>query len=195
MRRAILCALVGWAALAGPGQAADEAPYRVTLTAGSKPQIDGRVTAGEYAGSFTEPKTGIKVSWQSDGQVLDAALESPSNGWVAVGLGARGMNSSTMIIGFTDPQGQWQVEEHLGRSLYRHKKVDQPRLLKAVARPVEGRTVLEFTLPLSLSNGRTIEPGKPMPFVLSMHKSKSKMSKHSKTASLVLELATEAGRP
>jgi len=195
MKRLLLCALVCWATLPDPSQAADEAPYRLPLVKGPKPRMDGQVTSGEYAGSYTEPRTGIKVSWQSDGQTLYAALESPSKGWVALGLGARGMNSSTMVIGFTDPQGQWQVEEHLGRSLYRHKKADQPRLLEAVAQAVAGRTVLEFALPLSLSNGRTIEPGTPMPFVLSMHKSKSKMSKHSKAASLLLELAPEPGKP
>jgi hypothetical protein len=170
-----------------------EAPHVLPLSAGAKPSVDGRVAAGEYAAAFADAKTGIKVSWQGDAQNIHVALESATKGWVAMGLGTRGMRNASMVLGFTDKQGRWVVEEQMGKALYRHSKVDKPKLVSGVAGHVEGRTVLEFVLPRALSNGQTITAGEVMPFIVACHKSKTKLSKHSKATSGLLVLQEKPG--
>ena len=170
-----------------------EGPHVLPLSAGSTPSVDGRVAAGEYAAAFTDAKTGIKVSWQADAQNVQVALESATKGWVAMGLGTRGMRNASMVLGFTDQQGRWVVEEQMGKALYRHAKVESPKLVSGVAGHVEGKTVLEFVLPRALSNGQTITAGEPMPFILACHKSKTKLSKHSKKTSTTLVLQEKPG--
>ena len=168
-------------------------PQVLPRSAGAKPSVDGRVAAGEYAAAFTDAKTGIRVSWQADTENVYVALESAMKGWVAMGLGARGMRNASMVLGFTDKQGRWVVEEQMGKALYRHAKVDSPKLIAGVAGHVEGKTVLEFALPRALSNGQTITAGEPMPFILACHKSKTKLSKHSNKTSALLVLQETPG--
>ena len=175
--------------------AVPEGPHVLPVSAGATPSVDGRVAAGEYAAAFTDAKTGVKVSWQADVQNVYVALESAAKGWVAMGLGTRGMRNASMVIGFTDKQGRWVVEEQMGKALYRHSVVDSPKLVSGAAGHVEGKTVLEFALPRALSNGQTITAGEPMPFILACHKSKTKLSKHSnKTSALLVVQETPGSR-
>jgi hypothetical protein len=59
------------------------------------------------------------------------------------------------------------------------------------------RAVMEFSLPLAMSNGKTIQAGQAMPFVLAGHNSKTTLSKHSfrTYAYLKLEPATPLKKP
>ena len=168
-------------------------PQVLPVSAGAKPSVDGRVAAGEYATAFTDAKTGIRVSWQTDAQNVYVALESAMKGWVAMGFGARGMRDASMVIASTDKQGRWVVEEQMGKALYRHSKVANAKLVSGVAGHVEGKSVLEFALPRALSNGQTLTAGEPMPFILACHKSKTKLSKHSKRTSGLLVLQETPG--
>ncbi len=165
-----------------------EAPHALPLTSGPTPSIDGRVAAGEYAATFTDAKTGVRVSWQADAQNIYVGLESTHPGWVAIGFGARGMRGASMVIGCTDKHGRWTVEEQMGKALYRHARVANPKLIAGVAGRVGGKTVIEFALPRALSNGQTIAAGEPMPFILACHKSKTKLCKHSKATRALLLL-------
>ena len=179
--------------LAGVARASEPA-HRLPLVAKTTSMIDGRVAPGEYAGGFSDAKTGIQVSWEADGENLHVALQSALKGWVAIGFGTGGMRGACMVIAFVDKQGRWIVEEQRGKALYRHSKVEHPTLGAGVAGQIDGKTVMEFSLPLILSNGKTITASEPMPFILACHKSKTKLSKHSKatSASLVLETKTNS---
>jgi hypothetical protein len=163
-------------------------PLVLPLVNGPTPSVDGRVAAGEYAATFTDVKTGLKVSWQADEQTMHVAIESGGRGWIAMGFGARGMRNTSMVLGFTDKQGRWAVEEQMGKAFYRHAKIETPKLVAGVAGVVEGKTVVEFALPRALSNGQTVTAGEPMPFILACHKSKTKLSKHSARGSAALVL-------
>jgi hypothetical protein len=164
------------------------APLVLPLVKGPTPSVDGRVAASEYATTFTDAKTGLKVSWQADDQKVHVAIENGGRGWIAMGFGARGMRGASMVLGFTDKQGRWVVEEQMGKALYRHAKIETPKLMAGVAGLVEGKTVLEFALPRALSNGQTVTAGESMPFILACHKSKTKLSKHSAKSSAMLVL-------
>jgi hypothetical protein len=154
--------------------------------------VDGKIDKDEYRHSFTDPVTGIMVFWQADSFNLQAALKSPGSGWLAIGLGSGKMNGADMIIGFKDGAGQWVAEEHLGKAFFRHAPVEKPKLAAGKAAAAEGRTILEFILPLKLSNGKEIKPGQNFPFLLAYHKDKVKISKHTKKSANMLMLAREA---
>jgi hypothetical protein len=178
-------ALVSVVAASAAGQ---PPPHVLPVVTGQKPSVDGRVASGEYAATFTDAKTGITVSWQADAENVYVALQSAAQGWVAMGLGARGMRNASMVIGFTDKQGHWVVEEQMGKAFYRHSVIENPKLVSGVVGRVEGKTVLEFSLPRALSNGEKLTPDNPVPVLLAFHKSKTKLSKHSKASSALLVL-------
>jgi len=182
--------------LAGHGFAAEGmAPHSLPLSTNAKSAIDGQVAAGEYATTFTDSRTGITVSWQADAQNLYVGLRSPGKGWIAIGFGATGMKGASMVVGYVNKAGQWIAEEQMGKAFYRHSTVENPKLIAGSADLKNGKTVLEFALPLALSNGQTIQPGKPMPFVLAFHKTKTKLSKHSRKASAQLVLQANPNAP
>lgn len=174
-------------ALAGPAQ-----PWVVPVVGKSAAVIDGAVSANEYPATFTDPKTSVTVWWQADSANLYVALKSPGQGWLAIGLGADGMNGAAMVIAFQDGQGQWTVEEQLGKSLYRHSRAEPQKLISGKTAQADGHTVMEFSLPRRLSNGQSIAEGQPLPFLLAYHKDKPGLSKHSKKSSGTLVLKANA---
>jgi hypothetical protein len=179
-------------ALSVPAWAGPAQPWQVPLVKKATVVIDGAATPDEYPATFTDPKTGITVWWQADSANIYAALKSPGRGWLAIGLGADGMSGAAMVIAYQTDQGQWTVEEQLGKPFFKHVRVEQTKLISGKATLAEGRTAMEFALPRRLNNGQTIADGQPMPFILAYHKDKSTLSKHSKKMSGTLVLKPAA---
>jgi hypothetical protein len=96
-----------------------------------------------------------------------------------MGFGHDGMWGATMVIGHVNPEGKWTVEEQRGKIFYGHGKEKNPRLAAGVAGIQNGHTVMEFSLPLALSNGKTIQAGQPLPFIIAGHNNKTTLTKHS----------------
>ncbi|HTY08532.1 MAG TPA: DOMON domain-containing protein [Candidatus Edwardsbacteria bacterium] len=180
MKRSIfllLAAIIATAAFAG-----ETPPRKVPVVTGTAPVIDGAVAKGEYAATFTDPGTGITVSWQADTAVLSCALQSPGKGWLAIGFGSDGMNGADMAIAYVDTSGKWTVEEQLGKSFFRHVRAEKQSLAAGAAALSQGRTVMEFAIPLAMPNGKAIG-GAALPFILAYHKDKTSFSKHTKRSS------------
>jgi hypothetical protein len=134
--------------------------------------IDGKVTDGEYPTHFIDSYTGIGVSWVSDGKLLYVALESPHKGWAAISFGEQKIRGSSMIIAYHDPSGR-RVDEHMGSWVSTHKAIEKPKLVDFKTAKTNSGMIVEFSMPLALSNGQAIVPGQPMPYVLAYHKSKT----------------------
>jgi hypothetical protein len=135
-------------------------------------KIDGQLGEGEYPTVFSDPKTGIRVGWVSDGKLLYVALQSPHPGWVAIAFGNSKIRGSSMFIGYHLPGGG-RVDEHTGSWVSTHRPIDKPSLTAFATGSIGKGTVIEFALPLELSNGQVIAPGQPMPYVLACHKTKT----------------------
>jgi hypothetical protein len=189
MKQAIIILLV--LATAGMAFAGSTAVLKIPVIAGPSPAIDGAIGDKEYAASYTDPKTGITVSWQADSAALFCALRSPGAGWLAIGFGSGGMNGSDMLIAYVDSAGAWMVEEQMGKSFFRHSKVEQPKLIAGKAGLADGKTVMEFALPLALSNGKVISAAAAQPFILAYHADKITFSKHTKKSagSMILSIS------
>jgi hypothetical protein len=181
MKRSIIILLV---LLASGAAFAGEAPaHKVPVTTGAAPVIDGTVAQGEYAACFTDSATGIVVSWQADSANLCCALQSPGKGWLAIGFGADGMSGADMAIAYTNANGAWVVEEQMGKSFFRHRRVDKPIIVSGKAGLADDRTVMEFAIPLALSNGKAITAASALPFIVAYHKDKTTFTKHTKRSS------------
>jgi hypothetical protein len=170
-------------ALAGTAYCGEPAAHKVPVVPAGAPAIDGTIGSGEYAATFTDPGTGIIVSWQADTANLYCALQSPGKGWLAIGLGAEGMNGADMAIAHVDSSGAWIVEEQLGKSFYRHSRAEKQTLIAGIAKLAQGKTVMEFAIPLQLSTGKAITGTAALPFILAYHKEKTTFSKHTKRSS------------
>jgi hypothetical protein len=193
MKQAIIIILLVLIA-AGAAFAGDpQQPNKVPVVLAGPPAIDGAIGSKEYAASFTDPGTGIVVSWQADTANLYCALQSPGKGWLAIGFGSDGMSGADMAIAYTGADGTWIVEEQMGKSFFRHGKVDQPILLNGKAGLAGGKTVMEFAIPLALSNHKTISAAAALPFILAYHKDKTTFTKHTKRSSGAMVLAGAAG--
>jgi hypothetical protein len=172
--------------------AGDPTLYQVPVVLAGAPISDGAIGAKEYAATFTDPGTGIVVHWQADSAVLYCALQSPGKGWLAIGFGSDGMSGSDMAIAYTGADGAWIVEEQMGKSFFRHSKVDQPILISGKAGLTDGKTVMEFAIPLALSNHKIISEAAALPFILAYHKDKTTFTKHTKRSSGTMQLADVA---
>lgn len=188
MRHAIVLLLLA----AAPLIAHEAPPIVVPLAAGPAPVADGAIGEGEYRGLYADAATGITVHWQADSAVLYCALRSPGAGWLAIGFGSAGMNGADMAIAYTDSDGNWVVEEQLGKSFFRHARADKPGLMGGTAGLSGGRTVMEFAIPLALANGKTIS-AVALPFILAYHKDRSAFTKHTKKSSGLMVLDAGPG--
>jgi len=192
MRNWLLLVLCLMAALSS----AEEKPYGIPNLSQVDVVIDGRVSPGEYPTRFVNSQTGMAINWVSDGQRLYVALESPAKGWAAIGFGAHKVRGTAMIIGYYDENGGG-VDEHVGSWASTHRPIDKPRLIDFKTGKTDKGIVVEFVIPLELSNGQVIVPGQPMPFVLAYHAKrlsfKGRPTKKA-TATLILGKPEKAAR-
>ncbi|HSV56260.1 MAG TPA: DOMON domain-containing protein [Magnetospirillaceae bacterium] len=110
-----------------------------------KPAADGFAGAGEYSFTAIRQDMSLHLSLSEDRGTLFAALEAPTTGWVAVGLGSLRMDGAFMVLGF-DAAGQVSVREDTGVGR-RHSPNPERRLTAQAVRESAGRTTLEIALP------------------------------------------------
>lgn len=109
------------------------------------PVADGRVGPGEYTFTSVRKDMTVHLSLSGDGRILYAALEAPTTGWAAVGLGSLRMNGAFLVLGY-DAGGVPSIREDTG-SGHRHTPNPNRVLTAQAVREASGRTVLEFALP------------------------------------------------
>ncbi len=193
MKKSIVAILLLAAAACAIGQ---DQPYSIPNLRKVDVRIDGRISPGEYPAHFTEPKTGIGVSWVSDGALLYVALENPGPGWVSIAFGSSKIRGTAMFIGYHDDAGG-RVDEHYGFFFSNHMPVEKPKLVDFATGKTLAGSIVEFSIPLQLSNGQTIAPGAPMPFVVALNSRKkdSFRGRPTKKAAAMLLLAKpESGK-
>ncbi|MFW9778332.1 MAG: DOMON domain-containing protein [Candidatus Heimdallarchaeota archaeon] len=118
--------------------------------------IDGIVSQGEYPVTLEDSHelTGIIVSFSHNGTDLFVALESPTKGWVGIGLGPKSvpMDGANIIMGYVSDNGTFAIEDHYGLGTQHFSDIDSGGTndIKAAAGTEnETHTVIEFVFPLS----------------------------------------------
>ncbi len=109
------------------------------------PNADGTIQLEEY--SFSKKSNGavLYFSLSSDHAILYAAIDSPTEGWAAIGLGSKKMNGSYIVIGSKN-NGKISIQEETGKSFWHHSKNSKKILLTQAVNEKDGRTILEFSV-------------------------------------------------
>lgn len=144
------------------------------------PQADGVIGQEEYPSHTVDQNTGIEIWAAADSTNIYLALRSPGSGWLAIGFGASGMKGALMVLAHRKNQGSWTVEQHWGKSFYRHHQVEKPNLVSRIAWQENGRTCMEFSLPLDYAPGKSLKSKDPTPIILAYHRERGEFSKHSR---------------
>ncbi len=172
-RAALLVAIALAAMLPLPAAAAGPVtvPFERPVTA----VVDGVVSPGEYAGSFTDPVTGIAVSWVHDDVNLSVGLVSPGTGWVGIGFGPEGvlMDGSNIILGYVLGAAT-VISDEYGVGLNHIADValgGRDDILERAGSEASGRTTLEFRIPLDTGDAFDIplRTGKTFSLLLAYH--------------------------
>ncbi len=87
----------------------------------------------------------VHLSLSADWKTLYAALEAPTTGWAAIGLGSLKMDGAFLVLGY-DAAGTPAVREDTGRGRTHAPNPDRVLTAQAV-RETGGRTILEIALP------------------------------------------------
>ncbi|MDP2790725.1 MAG: DOMON domain-containing protein, partial [Rectinemataceae bacterium] len=136
----LLFAMIGPLAAQPAGQA-----YPLLKASAHVPVADGVVASGEYAWQATLKDMKLALSLSADSSTLHVALEAPTAGWVAVGLGSLKMNGSFMVLAYVD-KGSAAVSEQTGIA-FGHKENASKILRSQAVQEANGATVLEYSLP------------------------------------------------
>lgn len=111
----------------------------------NSPAMDGVFGASEYG--FVRDYQGMRLgaSLSADGKTLNLAIEAPTSGWVAIGLGTTVMNGAYIVMGADG--GSPKVVEQMGQGHFHGDTAD--KVQKSAVKTTDGKTVLEFSVPAS----------------------------------------------
>jgi hypothetical protein len=170
---AILVALALAAMLPLPPAAAE--PVTVPFERPVSAVVDGVVSPGEYVGSFTDPVTGIAVSWVHDDVNLSVGLVSPGTGWAGIGFGPEGvlMDGSNIVIGYV-LGATTVISDEYGVGLNHIADIGlggRDDILERAGSEASGKTTLEFRIPLDTGDTYDIalRTGKTFSLLLAYH--------------------------
>ncbi len=138
-----------------PAEAAPvESPYA---------SVDGRIETGEYAHEIR--LGGMDVHWSNDAELLWIGLSAPGTGYVSIGFDPVDRKvGANYIIGYV-ADGETIVRDHVGTRGNLHAADTEvggtDDLLAAAGSETDGRTVLEFVIPLDSGDpqDRPLVPG------------------------------------
>lgn len=106
--------------------------------------LDGTISAGEYKTVEVKNEFTIAARLSDDEATLFAAIQGPTAGWIALGVGTLKMNGSFMILGYV-AEGKPYVSFELGKG-YSHAPTPAPGA-EAFVSETAGVTTLEVSLP------------------------------------------------
>jgi hypothetical protein len=137
--------------LPGPTAAPATSGAPVVRTSATLPSVDGTIKPGEYSGKVD--LVGVEVNWSTDKNALRIGLVSPGTGWVAIGMDPQlMMDKANMILGAV-VNGAVIARDDVGTGLFSHgpdtSVGGQDNLLAVAGREVDGKTILEFAIPLN----------------------------------------------
>lgn len=135
--------------------------------------VDGVIDLGEYP--HTIAVVDVRVSWANDENVLRVGLESPGNGYVAIGFDPENrMEGANFVIGYVH-EGDAFVRDDFGMGPTSHTadtdRGGQSNILSSAGAEWADHTVIEFTIPLDSGDefDKPLRPGETYGIIVSYH--------------------------
>lgn len=156
------------------------------------PHLDGRIADLEYRNGMIDAETGMSVHWQNDLSTLYVGLVSPGTGWLSIGFGPeRQMQGADIVIAAIE-DGKLVIEDHYGNAPTTHRRDDVDHVIQAAGSEAEGRSILEFAIPLASGDEQDVElePGSDVVIILAYHGTNDRLTTlHTarSTASILLD--------
>jgi hypothetical protein len=143
------------------------------------PAADGAIGFGEYRNVLVDPETGMTLLWQNDATTLYVGLVSPGTGWSAVGFGAENKMAGANIVIGAVTDGTLTLQDHFGSGPVSHREDKASSLLQRAGTEFEGKTILEFALPLASSDPEDVSlgPGQDVVVILAFHATSDDLAK------------------
>jgi hypothetical protein len=158
-------------------------------TSATQPSVDGTIKVGEYTSKIAD-LAGVEVSWAADKDTLRIGLVSPGTGYVAVGLDPQSMMDKANILLGAVVNGAIVARDDVGTGLFSHAADTsvggRDNILAAAGREVEGKTIMEFAIPLSSGDSadRPLMLGQTYRIIVAYHATSDDFSeRHSRRAS------------
>ncbi len=137
--------------------AASAASAQDLVRSSAAPSVDGIAAAGEYSTWFDRSEIRVGLSLSADGSTLYVAVDAPTAGWVAVGLGSLKMDGAYMVLAYVEDSGTVFIGEETGYGRS-HRPNAEKRLRASAVREANGRTTLELALPSAgLADGASLK--------------------------------------
>ena len=135
------------------------------------PAADGTIGLGEYGHFLVDDQTGMSLYWQNDLTTLYVGLVSPGTGWAAVGFGAASTMAGANILIGAVKDGVLTLRNDFGSGPITHTPDKAPAILQRGGTEVDGKTILEFAIPLAGSDPQhaTLAPGQDVTVILAFH--------------------------
>lgn len=122
------------------------ASFAQILPAGAMaPKADGVLSPSEYPAVKTGAGMSLGVALSNDEKTLYLAVQAPTAGWVALGVGSLRMDGAFMVLAF-DANGAQTVSEQTGKG-HGHSPNATKKLISAAVKEANGMTTLEIALP------------------------------------------------
>jgi hypothetical protein len=156
------------------------------------PRIDGQIGALEYRNERVDAATGMTVYWQNDATTLYVGLVSPGTGWLSIGFGPERQMQGANILIAAIADGELTIKDQYGNAPTSHRRDDVDHVIQAAGSEMEGRSVLEFAIPLASGDDqdKPLQPGTEVTIILSYHASNDNLTtRHTKrsTSSILLD--------
>jgi len=137
----------------------------------AKPKIDGQLAQGEYTVQGDHNGMTIGASLSKDGTVLSLAIQAPTAGWVAIGLGSNFMNGAYLVMAY-EAEGKAAVTEQIGVG-HSHGLAKGTKLLASAVHSTGGVTTFEFQVKVA-----DFAKGGKLPLIMAYGRSADFVSKH-----------------
>jgi hypothetical protein len=131
-------------------------------------------------------KTGMKIYWTfNEEKSIYMLLKAPSNGWISIGFNPtfKMKDAKIILIGFE--KNNIILEEHLGVSSTKHKKIDEKYIKKYTGKRSKEFSIAEFEIPLNKESRYTITKNEIIKVITAFHNNSDNfLIRHSKRETL-----------
>jgi hypothetical protein len=164
----------------------------MSCTNANNPSGPAATVTPDAGGFYGATASGMTFKWKITGSNIDCKLTGPTNGWIAVMLNSSGvMNGANTVIGYVTSPSTVTISHETGNSSHGHDPNITPDLAAVTgieASESGGTTEIDWTMPLTPSNGYVPVQGATMYAILAYGSSDSLSSMHSAYGKVQIKL-------